>query len=196
MRRSALVPLLLAACATTRPAPDWVPTSQSYQAPGMGFSVELPEGWMRFNFHRSELLAISRDGPQLQRIYAGSSAVGEPVGMGRSKRVVREGMTPQQAAELVIDDIAATSDLTEVVVLENAPATLSGRPGFRVLTAYREDGLKVRTAVVGAIAEGRFFFLLYVAPERHYFALDEPTFEDLVRSFRILATTPPSKPAA
>ena len=97
-------------------------------------------------------------------------------------------MTPQELAELVIDDIRASEALTEARVLENAPAPVGGRKGFRVLATFRDArGLARKIAIYGLLDEKRFYRLFYVAPERHYFARDLPVFEELVRSFRLRA---------
>jgi hypothetical protein len=150
-----------------------------------GFEVVPPPAWMRLNA-RDETLVLTRDGTPLQRIVVGSSEVGKPIGIGASKRPVQAGMSPQELAELVIDDIRASESLTAIQVLENAPATLAGRSGFRVVASFHDGrGLPRRIALYGLVDGARLYEVFYVAPERHYFARDLPVFEELARSFRL-----------
>lgn len=179
-----------AACVPPRP-PAWVPTQPSYVAALSGFEVVPPPGWMRFD-GRDETLVLTRDGTALQRIVVGSSEVGKPIGIGASKRPIQAGMSPQELAELVIDDIRAAEALTAIQVLENAPATLSGRSGFRVVASFRDArGLPRRIALYGLVDGARLYEVFFVAPERHYFARDLPVFEELARTFRLRPPAPP-----
>jgi hypothetical protein len=178
-----------AACVPPRP-PAWVPSQPSWVAERSGFEVVPPPAWMRFN-GRDDTLVLTRDGTALQRIVVGSSDVGKPIGIGASKRPVQAGMSPQELAELVIDDIRAAESLTAIQILENAPATLSGRSGFRVVASFRDGrGLPRRIALYGLSDGARLYEVFYVAPERHYFARDLPVFEELVRTFRLRPPAP------
>ena len=189
MKRLAPIALALAACATTPPPPTWLPATSPYVAATAQFQIDVPDGWMRRNFREREALLITRDGTAVQRIVAGSTELGKP--FGDTKRVVVAGMTPQEVGEVVIDDLNASKGWTDIRVIESAPATLSGRPGFRLLAAYKdEDGLKSRLVVYGVVAEPRLYWMIYVAPERHYFDLDLPTFEEMVKTFRLKAPPP------
>jgi hypothetical protein len=185
MRNALLIPIALAACATARP-PAWVPGTSPYIAEKAGFEVAVPAGWMRRNITARELLIVTRDGTSLQRILVGSSELGKPLGITESKRAVTAEMSPQEIAEVLIDGLNSSRAWTEINVIENAPAMLSGQNGFRLLAAFRdEDGLMTRLAACGASAGGRFYWLIYIAPERHYYGLDLGTFEEMVSSFRI-----------
>jgi hypothetical protein len=179
----------LAACVpSSRSA--WIPTLPSYVAPASGFEVAPPPAWMRLDIP-FEVLVITRDGTPLQRIVVGASEVGKPIGLGRGKRAVQAGMSPQELAELVIDDMRATEELTELRVIESAPATLSGRSGFRVLAAFHDGrGLSRRIVLYGLVEGPRFYRLFYTAPERYYFERDLPVFEEVARSFRLRQPVP------
>ncbi len=195
MKLPVLLLVALAACATTKP-PAWVPAEGAFAARG-GFQVEGPPGWMRRNFQPPPggTFLSTRDGTTLQKILASSTPLGQPLGLGGSKRPVVAGMSPAELGELVVDDLRASKDLTDVRILENAPAPLAGRPGFRVLAAYRDDGLPMRAAIHGAIDGQRLFWIAYVAAERHYFPLDLATFDKVRESFRIEGAPPQPPPA-
>lgn len=179
----------LAACIPYR-RPAFVPTLPSYVAPASGFEVVPPPAWMRLDIP-FEVFLITRDGTPLQRIVVGASEAGKPIGLGSGRRAVQAGMSPQELAELVIDDIRATEELTEMRVIESAPATLSGRSGFRVVAAFHDGrGLPRRVALYGLVEGSRFYRLFYTAPERYYFARDLPVFEQVARSFRLREPVP------
>ncbi len=189
MKPLAPIVLVLIGCATTPSPPAWVPASSRYVAVKGEFEIAMPDGWMRRNFRERELLLVTRDGTAVQRIQAGASELGKP--FGDTQRAMGAGMTPQEASEVVIDDLNASKGWTDIRILESTPATLSGRAGFRVMAAYKdEDGLKSRLVVYGLVAEPRFYWLVYIAPERHYFDLDLPTFEEMVKTFRLKAPVP------
>ncbi len=184
-----LVLAAAAACVPPRP-PAWLLTEPSYVAPRSGFEIVPPPQWMRLNA-KEEVLVLTHDGTALQRIVVGTSQVGKPIGLGRSKRAAQAGMSPQELAELVVDDLRATEELTDVRVLENAPASLAGRPGFHVVAAYRDGtGLARRTSIYGVVEGGRVYQLAYIAAERHYWARDLPVFEQVVQTFRLRAPVP------
>lgn len=185
MRLALLASVLLAACGAPK---AWLPAEAGYSAPKAGFDVTVPQGWMRRNVGERELLYLTRDGSALQSIYVGSTELGKPLGLGGGKRPITAGLSPQELGEAVIDDLSSARSLSEVRVLESAPDRLAGRRGFRVVAAFRDsDGLRVRLAMHGAIDGGRMYWLLYVAPARHYFAVDLARFEEMARSFRLRA---------
>jgi hypothetical protein len=196
-RAPALAVLLVTAagCATPKP-PAWVPADGPYVAPEAGFELVAPAGWMRRNVADGvESFTVTRDGTALQRILAGSTEAGRPVGFGASKRPVTAGLTSAELAELVVDEFSSTKGISGVELLERTPARLAGRDGFRVLVRFKDRNLHRRAMVVGALEGARLYWLLYLAPERHYFELDRATFERVVESYRLRAQgVPASRP--
>ncbi|HTN54092.1 MAG TPA: hypothetical protein VML50_16915 [Anaeromyxobacter sp.] len=192
-----LLALALAGCATAKP-PAWVPAEGTYTADRAGFQIDGPAGWMRRNYQPPvETFLATRDGTALQRIVAGTTELGKPLGFGKSKRPVTAGMSPAELGELVVDDLQSADDLTDVRLLESAPAQVCGRPGFHVLAAFRDAGLPRRATLYGATDGGRLFWIYYVAPERHYYPLDLPTFDKVRETFRLRGAPPPAPaPAA
>ncbi len=187
MRTLALVFLSFAACAT----PRWLPATSPYVAATSGFEISLPAGWMRRNLTAGDRLLVTRDGYALQRVYVAASELGKPLGLGKGKRVMAAAFTPAEAAEVMIDDLSSEGVWNEVRVLENRPATIAGRPGFRIVAAFRDgDGLPTRVAAYGVAAGKRFYSLVYVAPERHYFAADLGAFDEMAASFRLREAVP------
>ncbi len=183
--------LALTACP---PPPAWMPGGQPYLASQSGYEAAVPADWMRRNIKDRELYLVTRDGVALQRIQVLITAVGKPVYKG-STRLVAEGMGPQELGELLADGLVSGEALAEARVLENAPATISGRPGVRLLLAFRDgDGLPRRLAIHGVLGNGRLYGIVYGAPERHYFDRDLAAYEEVVRSFRLTTPTAPPPP--
>lgn len=185
MKRLAVVVSVACACATSA----WTEAGQKYTPKSRTFAVELPEGWMRLR--RDDELLATRDGPALQRIFSRTMKFGEPA--ERAKKAVRKGMLPEEAAEVVRDELASSGADQGLTVVENAPATLSQRPGFRLVFRYKTaDGLTMKGLVYGVVGDDAVYGLGYVAPERHYFDLDLPTFEKVRASFTLLSAAQPS----
>jgi hypothetical protein len=197
MRPLAAAPLLclLAACATARP-PAWLPADAPYTSRD-GFTATAPPGWMRANLdpkgegkgEKTGRLVLTRDGAALNRIVGAAVEAGKPIGFGKSTRVVAVGMSISELGELALDDIRSEEGITDVQVLETAPARLDGREGFHLLLTFRDEGLPRRLSLYGALDGQRFYALFYVAPARVYFDRDLAAFGEVVRSFRISART-------
>jgi hypothetical protein len=185
MRIAIPIAMALAGGATAKP-PAWVPAEGTFVADKAGFEVDGPPGWMRFNPpNGTQVFTTTRDGTALQRIVAGSSEVGKPLGLGESKRTVAAGMSTAELGELVMDDLRAGEGLADLTLLENAPARVAGYAGFKVDVAFRDRGLKRRATLHGFLEGSRLYWLYYVAPERHYYAADLATFDKVVASFRL-----------
>ena len=169
------------------PPVAWVPAEPTFMAPTAGFSASLPAGWTRLrNDGQPDELLVTRDGTPLDRILAASDELGNRFILGDSKQVITAAMSPQEAAEAVVDGLEAVSGWSAVKVTENAPATLAGRKGFRVVATYRDgDGLRCGIAIYGVIIPSGVYYLIYQAPERVYFARHLPAFDALAASFQL-----------
>jgi hypothetical protein len=188
MRRLFLLAAVSLACATT-PKPRWVDASAPMES--KSFLLQLPEGWMRSN--QEVTVLATRDGPLLQEIFVERLQVGKP--LRNTKKTVAAGMMPQEAAEVIADDLVSNPGTKGLQIVENAPATVGGAAGFRILAAFKNgDGLKYRKVVYGVLAPPWFYRLTYTAPERHYFDADLPAFETVAASFRPGSEKPPPEP--
>lgn len=182
------LPLLAAASAAcaTASKPAWIAAAPVFDS-DEGFAVALPAGWMRVN--TADVVVATRDGPLLQRIAVAGTKLG--TAFRSTKKVVVAGMLPQEAAEVVADDLASSDDAKGVQIVENVPAALGGIPGFRLVATYRDgNGLLRKTVTYGAIAAPWFYRLTYVAPARYYFDRDLAAFEDVVKSFHTRGASP------
>ena len=181
----ALVALLGTGCSLKGDIP-WEPVDRPHKGGGWvgpKFSIQVPEGWIRLNDDEDEALLATRDGFLLQSISVRLLDVDEP--LEHTKKQLREGMSAKELAEVLVDDLRARPGFSGVKVLETRPATLSGQPGFRVTVSFVDEGLRRQAVLAGVLAGEDLWRVSYVAPARHYFALDLPAFEAALQSFRI-----------
>lgn len=190
---------LLPSCA------PYVLVEGKFTASTENFEVDLPSGWRKhdiaFDHHpvsRSLLedlekrrnlswdaLRITRDGLLLQQIAIGRLAIDKE--LPYTKRKFSKGMLPQEVAGVIIDNIRSNPNITNQQVMENLPAQVGGAPGFKLLYTYRtKKGLTMKVACYGVMLADSYYYLLYEAPARHYFAIDYSVFEKVKETFRIV----------
>ncbi len=163
----------------------WTQVGGLYKNESYNFSVELPQGWMKWN--QGEHLFITRDGISLQYIQIGRVKIEEP--LKHTKKKFSKGMLPQEAAEVYLDDIASNSNMINLEVIENLPATISGIPGFKAVYTYKnKDGLKLKNIHYGFIMENWVYGINYNAAQRYYFDKDTNQFEKVFESFKLIKT--------
>jgi len=190
MKLAAPFLVALCACATSgRPRSgsvsnvEWWPRERVFLAKTAGFEAAVPAGWERAIRERDVLL-VTRDGRSLQEIEVASSVVGEPLGLGIGVWPVSAGMTSAGLAGLFLQD--ARTSLPGLEVVERGTVELAGRDAVRVVVSYRDPtGLRRRVAFCGVMEGGNAYYAAYFAPERYYFALDLPVFEEVARSVRL-----------
>jgi hypothetical protein len=153
--------------------------------------IEWPPGWMKFTPAESDenakkeglLLSVTRDGIGLQAMILKKRPLDQ--GFSNTKKKATPEMLPQELAELVLDDMRANPEFVDLQVVENSPNTLDGIPGYKVIIRYRnKTGLPKQAVHYGCIEKGLLYSLTYAAPQRHYYALDLPTFEAVKNSFK------------
>jgi hypothetical protein len=158
-------------------------TDGLYTSGSLNFSVTLPRGWMRSN--TNEYLLVTRDGVLLQNILIKRIPFDEP--LSHTKKKVLQGMLAQEAAEIILDDIRSDPALLDFELLDNAPATLDGIPGFRAVFTHKNmDGLKLKSVYYGFLTAEWVYAIRYTAALRHYFDEEFDTFEYVVDSFELL----------
>lgn len=167
----------------------------------LGFEVDVPQGWYRHEFAREEVavkegasraqgpggktLVITRDGLGLQTIRIEGVSVEQE--LPHTKRKFAPGMPPHDVAELELDNARSNRAAFNFELVENVPATVAGRSGFRLVYTWKtKEGLAVKRVHYG-FQDGKWVYrLIYQAAARHYFDRDLPTFERVRESFRLL----------
>jgi hypothetical protein len=96
-------------------------------------------------------------------------------------------MLPQEAAGIIVDELASDRYLMNFKLIENAPVTVDGHPGFKILFTYKDKkGSEFKTLYYGFIRGNSFYNLRYCAALRHYFDKDKPDFERIISSFQLV----------
>ena len=150
--------------------------------PDSNFSVEIPDGWWKPE-HIDKYL-ITKDGPFLQYVLIQERPLDRP--FRHTKKKINSGMLPQEAAGIIIDELASDRYLTNFRIIENAPALVGGYDGFKILFCYKDPkGVEFKTLYYGFIRGDSFFNLRYCAAMQRYFEKDLPTFEKIIVSFKL-----------
>jgi hypothetical protein len=148
------------------------------------YIVNIPHGWMKLDSGANVM--ISRDGPYLQYVLLQERPLDQP--FNHTRKHLSVYMLPQEAAQVIIDDLSSDTAVKNLSVLETAPAIIDGHDGFRLLYSYRNaQGLHLKTAYYGFIYEQIYYSLRFTAPQRHYFEKDIRTFESILSNFHLIA---------
>ena len=175
--------LLLAGMAGCVPPPARVDVPLT-EAPDKAYTVDLPVGWIR-HFAQDKTLLASRDGFTLQTI--GITHRPAAQAFPKTKKSATEGALASELAELQIAEMKAeTQQMAALTVIENEPATLDGRDGFRVRVSYHTArGLEIHRVTYGVPDKSGYYRIEYVAPKLYYFDATFADFEKVVSSLRI-----------
>lgn len=149
---------------------------------GAGYTLDLPKGWMATKDPKN--LKITTDGPALQEILVSIVDIAEQ--KSDAKKTLKKDMLPQELAEVVLDRARSNKGMVQFTVLDNAPAQLGGREGFRLDCTYKKNKVRYRGIYYGMLQGETFYRVSYAAPVRYYFDKDVATFEEIVRSFRLV----------
>lgn len=176
-----LAALLLGGCATVEPT--WVTDSSTPQtAKKIAVTASVPAGWARFTPDRD--LLMTKDGFLLQTIRITRRDYGSTI--ENTDRTITQGMEAQDAAQLLLDAFAADQSRHNLRIVSNTPATIDGRPGFRIEVTYKTpEGLTIHETAYVALVEDSYVIARYTAPDRHYHELHSGAFEKVVEGMKI-----------
>jgi hypothetical protein len=184
-----LASCVLAGCI---PPPARVDTPRT-EALDKSYSIELPTGWVRQYTDERNLVA-SRDGFTVEAI----AVVRRPLAKAfpRTKKAAAESMLPSELAELEIAELKARDELTSALrVLDNEPAQVSGREGFRLKVSYNTvRGLEIYELVYGVLDGAAMYRIVYRAPRLYYFQRYYADFVKTVESFTLLEPGKQTRP--
>jgi hypothetical protein len=169
--------LLIPACA------PWIKPGGSYESSTHNFYVNIPKGWMMLD--TDQYLLISGDGPFLQYVLVQDRPLTRP--FRNTKKKFNRHMLPQEAADVIIDEITSDRSILNFEIIENVPTQIHDHDGFRVVFTYKNrEGLKLKTIYLGFLTGKRFYNIRYTAVERYYFEKDIEAFGEVVKSFRLI----------
>ena len=150
--------------------------------PEADFTIDIPPGWWKPQSINKFL--ITKDGPFLQYVLIQQRPLDKS--FRHTKKKIKRGMLPEEAAGIIIDELASDSYLMNFRVISNAPATVDGQAGFKILFTYRDKkGSPFKTLYYGFVSGNTFYNLRYCAAERHYYDKDLAAFEQILNSFKL-----------
>ncbi len=148
------------------------------------FTIDIPEGWRKIDNNR--YLFLTKESPFLQYVMVQNRPIG--LMFRHTKKKIEKGMLPEEAALVIIDEIASDDNILNFTVLANGPAAIQGHDGFRILFTYTDkEGSRFKTLYYGFIKEDTFFNLRYTAAEQNYFQQDVGTFHRMLNSFEVVS---------
>ena len=168
--------MVIVGCATT------MPDGGVYRSTAYQFSVQIPTGWRKLDTNKYFL--ITRDDPFLQYALIQRRPLERP--FKHTQKKLKMAMLPQEAANVIIDEIASDRRILNFKVIENIPATIDGHDGFKILFLYKDrQGVPYKTLYYGFITGNSFYNIRYTAAMQEYFEKDIPTFEQILESFKL-----------
>ena len=179
----------LSGCALT----NWSPLRKvEYKDGARRFTAEVPAGWMKFNL--VNYFVMTRDGIVLEKIAVERRKFTQDLEF--TKKKFSADMTPQELAEIEIDNLKANGKIDRVEIASNKPASIDGRSAFRLeYSFFAEGGLKVRGTRYG-FTEGDFIYRVYYeAADQHYYDMYIQDFERFIKSFKLFSNLNSSVPA-
>ncbi|MBW2412586.1 MAG: hypothetical protein JRF72_22530 [Deltaproteobacteria bacterium] len=150
--------------------------------PEADFSVDIPDGWWKPK-HTGKYL-LTKDGPYLQYVLIQQRPLNKS--FRYTKKKINAGMLPQEAAGIIIDELASDRYLMNFRVIENTPANVGGHAGFKVRFTYEDKKKSAYQTLYYGFNSGNFFYnIRYCAAARHYYEKDLASFEHIVNSFEL-----------
>ena len=157
-------------------------TGSSYDQKAVNYTVELPEHWVRVESNKHYM--ITKDGAFTQYILIQQRPLNKP--FKHTKKTFNKGMLPQEAAEVVLDEIASDRMVMNFKIIENGPAKLSNHEGFRVVFTYKtKNGSAYKTIYHGLLKGDWFYSVRYNVSEKHDSPKEYETFEKFLNNFKI-----------
>ena len=147
------------------------------------FTIDIPEGWRKIDNNR--YLFVTKESPFLQYIMVQNRPIGRS--FRNTKKKIQKEMLPEEAAQIIIDELVSDQNLVNLRILNNTPATIKNYEGFTILYTYSDsEGQTYKTLYYGFIKEDTFFNLRFTAAARIYFQRDIGEFRSILNSFQII----------
>ena len=148
-----------------------------------GFTVDVPEGWRVIDNNRYFL--ATKENTFQQYIMVQNRPIGKS--FRHTKKTMRKTMLPEEAAQIIIDELISDENLLNLRVLNNTPETIKGFAGFKILFTYQDaKGHTFKTLYYGFIKEDTFFNLRFTASDQFHFQRDMNGFRSILNSFEII----------
>ena len=146
------------------------------------FTIDIPEGWRKID--NNQYLFVTKESPFLQYIMVQSRPISRS--FRNTKKKIQKEMLPEEAAQIIIDELISDQNLVNLRVLDNTPATIKGYEGFKLFYTYRDsEGQTYKTLYYGFLKEDTFFNLRFTAEGQIYFQRDIRDFRSILNTFQI-----------
>ena len=147
------------------------------------YTYDIPQGWRRIDHNR--YLLLTKESTFLQLIMVQNRPIGKS--FRYTKKKIQKGMLPEEAAQIVIDELTSDENLAKLMILDNSPANIKGHEGFKILYTYNDSaGQTIKTLYYGFIKEDTFFTLRFRAADQIYFQRDINGFRSILNTFEII----------
>ena len=193
MRKSLLVPVLLALLAGCAPPVTWVGLPPGETLVQGRMAVKVDDAWSRLEgAQQPKHDAWTSDGLSLDQLhfYAGL-AEGESfvaVSAAPADKPIPRFRADMEAQEVVeFYESYASRDGSVFKVDKVAPAPFGDKPGFRFEFSRirRSDEVRLKGVGYGVIQGGELFLMVFEAPRIHYFAKHAARVDAIAQSMRI-----------
>lgn len=147
------------------------------------FTIDIPEGWRKIDNNR--YLFVTKESPFLQYIMVQNRPIDRS--FRNTKKKIKKEMLPEEAAQIIVDELISDQNLVNLRILDNTPAEINGHDGFKILYAYSDpEGQTFRTLYYGFIKADTFFNLRFTAVDQIYFQRDIGAFIRMLNSFEVI----------
>jgi len=172
--------LYLTGCATFGP---WTELRKSeYRDSARRFTALVPPGWMRFNLEH--YFIMTKDGTVLDSILVERHPIKKKIEF--TKREYFSEMTPEDLADIEIDNFKANGDLDKFEVVKNKPVRIDQYDGFYFeYTCVAKGGLKKRGFHYGFLNKDWVYRIRYEAASQYYFPKYKSDFEQFIGSLKM-----------
>ena len=114
------------------------------------FSIDIPEGWWRVK--TDKYLVITKDGAFKHYIFIQERPLLLP--FKNTGKTLQPTHLPNEVAQIIVDELNADPNLTQLQMIENIPATVAGRPGFQLTFLYTDPlGISLKRYITGVSRE-------------------------------------------
>jgi hypothetical protein len=174
------------------------PGGTPYTATNGGFTVCFPRGWEFMERTPDEVIGyLTRTNEIDTRLVTIKyTPLADP--LPYTQRVLQPGLSSDELAEALIEDLRQGLPPNTLTILERGPASIDGSPGCKVLVRYEVVGMReaLKKKIFGpgkpvlmksfysTIHDARLFMLMYSAQAGTPYEAGLAGFEETAKSFR------------
>ena len=96
------------------------------------FSIDIPEGWRKID--HNQYLFFTKESPFLQYILVQNRPIGRS--FRNTKKKIQKDMLPEEAAQIVIDELVSDQNLVNLRILDNTPAIIKEYEGHTTVVVW------------------------------------------------------------